>query len=46
MTKVHRLVVLVVDHDDLGADGVQIELENANFANDCKPSRYINRYSG
>lgn len=29
MTKVHRIVLLVVDDDNLGADGVRKVLENA-----------------
>jgi len=33
--KVHRLVIMVVDHDDLGAEGVRRELEAARFANNC-----------
>lgn len=35
MTKVYRVVVMVVDHDGLGRDGVIQELENARFPNDC-----------
>lgn len=33
--KIHKLTILIVDHDNLGAAGVTTELENANFANDC-----------
>ena len=33
--KIHKLIVLVVDHDGLGAAGVKSELENANYPNDC-----------
>jgi hypothetical protein len=33
--KVHKITVLVVDSDGLGADNVKIELENANYPNDC-----------
>jgi hypothetical protein len=33
--KIHKLTILIVDHDNLGAAGVKTELENANFANDC-----------
>jgi hypothetical protein len=34
-TKVHLLRLVVVDHDDLGADGVRSVLENARYPNDC-----------
>lgn len=33
--KVHKVVICVVDHDELGADGVVQELGCARFANDC-----------
>jgi hypothetical protein len=33
--KIHKLTILIVDHDNLGAAGVKTELECANFANDC-----------
>lgn len=33
--KVHKITVLVVDHDDLGAEDVKLELENTSYANDC-----------
>ena len=33
--KVHRVVLLVVDHDRLGAESVREEIENARYANDC-----------
>lgn len=34
-TKVHRIELLVIDHDDLGADGVRSVLENARYPNRC-----------
>ena len=34
-TQVHRVVVLVVDHDGLGADGVKSCLENTKYPNHC-----------
>lgn len=34
-TKVHRLVVLVIDHDDLGADGVREVLEHTKYPSWC-----------
>jgi hypothetical protein len=34
-TQVHKIVLLVVDHDQLGAAGVASELENARYGNDC-----------
>ena len=33
--KIHRLVVLIVDHDDLGAKSAAQELEHAHYPNDC-----------
>ena len=35
MTKVHRLIVLVVDHDDLGADEVARTIESQHYPNHC-----------
>jgi len=34
-TKVHRVVLLVIDHDDLGPDGVVHEIENVRYPNRC-----------
>lgn len=34
-TKVHKLTVLVVNHDDLDDEALKVNLESANFANDC-----------
>jgi hypothetical protein len=33
--KVHKVTLLVVDFDNLGADAIEEELENTRFANDC-----------
>lgn len=33
--KVHQIVLTVIDFDDLGAQGVITELENADYANRC-----------
>jgi len=33
--KVHKVVLLIVDHDDLGAAGLKTEIENVNYPNDC-----------
>ena len=33
--KVHRLVLMVIDFDGLGADDVVTEMVNARFSNDC-----------
>lgn len=35
MTKVHKITLLVVDTDDLGADNVREVLENARYPNHC-----------
>jgi hypothetical protein len=34
-TKVHKVTLLIVDHDALGAEGVTEVLENARYPNDC-----------
>ena len=34
-TKVHRVVLLIVDHDDIGADRVDFVLENTHYPNRC-----------
>lgn len=33
--KIHRVVVLVIDHDDLGSEGVRREMEAVRYPNDC-----------
>lgn len=33
--KVHRVVLYVIDFDQLGADGVKDAIESTRFANDC-----------
>lgn len=33
--KVHRVVLMVVDDDDVGADGVKSVLENQRYPNHC-----------
>lgn len=33
--KVHRVTVLVLDFDDLGADGVKAEMEAVRYPNHC-----------
>lgn len=35
MTKVHRIVLMVVDHDDIGIDEVRETIENAHYPNRC-----------
>lgn len=35
MTKVHKITLMVVDHDDLGADEVMTVIEHGRFPNDC-----------
>lgn len=35
MTKVHMVTVLVIDHDDLGPDGVRETLEHTKYPNWC-----------
>jgi hypothetical protein len=35
VTKVHKITLLVVDHDDLGADEVVAVLEGARYPNHC-----------
>lgn len=33
--RAYKLEILVIDRDDLGADGVADVLHNANYPNDC-----------
>ncbi len=33
--KVHRIEVMVVDHDGLGANEVRTVIESTNYPNDC-----------
>jgi hypothetical protein len=33
--KVHKVTLLIVDHDDLGAAGVKEVIDNARFPNHC-----------
>lgn len=35
MTKVHKVTLLIVDHDNLGARGVVETLENHRYPNHC-----------
>ncbi len=35
MIKVHKVVVMVIDHDGLGAASVKEQLENARYPNRC-----------
>lgn len=39
--KVHKVTVLVVDHDDLGAEDVQIEMETVRYPNHCMYPRVM-----
>lgn len=34
-TEVHKITLLVVDHDNVGADGIAMLLENTRYANRC-----------
>lgn len=38
-TKVHRVVLMVVDHDDLGAAAVCAEIESVRYPNRCVSPR-------
>lgn len=33
--KAYRVEILVVDHDELGSDGITEEFENTDYANHC-----------
>ena len=33
--KAYKVTILIVDHDELGAADIKVEMENTNFANDC-----------
>lgn len=39
--KVHRIVLLVVDHDDIGADEARDVIENARYPNRCIAPRVM-----
>lgn len=40
--KVHKITVMVVDHDDIGPDDTAAVLENARYPNHCISPRVIN----
>ena len=40
--KVHKVEILIIDFDELGADGVKVELDATRFANDCIRPRVMN----
>lgn len=33
--KAYKLEILIIDHDELGMEGIKGEIENTNYANDC-----------
>ena len=33
--KAYKVTILIIDHDELGADGIEVELENTKYANHC-----------
>lgn len=33
--KIHKIVLYVIDFDELGASDIKSEMENINYANDC-----------
>ncbi len=33
--KAYKIEVLIIDHDELGEEGILDEMENVNYANDC-----------
>ncbi len=33
--KVYKLTVMVIDFDEVGAEGIKCEIENARYANRC-----------
>lgn len=41
MTKVHRIVLCVVDHDQLGTDEVRSVLESTHYPNHCISPRVV-----
>lgn len=40
-TDVHRVTLLVVDHDRLGAAALKTEIESVNFPNDCVSPKVV-----
>ena len=45
MTKVYKLIVMVVDHDDVGHGGVVSAIEDANYPNDCISPKVMESYT-
>jgi hypothetical protein len=41
MTKVHMIMLLVIDHDDIGAAEAKVILENQRYPNHCMAPRVI-----
>ncbi len=41
MTKIHKIVLLVIDHDDVGASGVQTVIESSHYPNHCIAPRVM-----
>lgn len=39
--KVHKVTLLVIDHNDVGADDVATTLENTNYPADCISPRVV-----
>ena len=37
--RVHKVVLMIVDHDDLGAEDVVCEIENVTYPNRCTNPR-------
>ncbi len=35
MTQVHKIILLIVDHDDLGIDSIKTVIENNHYPNHC-----------
>lgn len=33
--KAYKVTLLIIDHDELGADEIKVELENTKYANYC-----------
>lgn len=40
-TAVHKVTLLIIDHDRIGPDSVAFELENTDYANDCMSPRVM-----
>lgn len=39
--KVYKVEVMVIDFDQLGMDGIKVEMENVRYPNDCMSPKIV-----